>query len=76
MKYLFIDTEATGLPLNDSFSIDAINNWPRLVSVAYILCDNRKIVRDNYSIIKPNGFITLVTGNFYESDYQTIEQGI
>lgn len=57
MKYLFIDTETTGLPLDDSFSIDAINNWPRLVSVAYILCDDRKIVRENYSIIKPNGFI-------------------
>ena len=28
MKYLFIDTETTGLPLDDSFSIDAINNWP------------------------------------------------
>ena len=57
MKYLFIDTETTGLPLDDSFSIDAINNWPRLVSVAYILCDDRKIVGENYSIIKPNGFI-------------------
>ena len=33
MKYLFIDTETTGLPLDDSFSIGAINNWPRLVSV-------------------------------------------
>ena len=57
MKYLFIDTETTGLPLDDSFSIDTINNWPRLVSVAYILCDDCKIVRENYSIIKPNGFI-------------------
>jgi DNA polymerase III epsilon subunit-like protein len=57
MKYLFIDTETTGLPLDDSFSIDAINNWPRLVSVAYILCDDRKIVRGNCSIIKPIGFI-------------------
>lgn len=57
MKYLFIDTETTGLPQDDSFSIDAINNWPRLVSVAYILCNDRKIVRENYSIIKPNGFI-------------------
>ena len=57
MKYLFIDTETTGLPQDDSFSIDAINNWPRLVSVAYILCDDRKIVRENRSIIKPNGFI-------------------
>ena len=57
MKYLFIDTETTGLPLDDSFSIDTINNWTRLVSVAYILCDDCKIVRENYSIIKPNGFI-------------------
>lgn len=33
MKYLFIDTETTGLSQEDSFSIDAINSWPRLVSV-------------------------------------------
>lgn len=33
MKYLFIDTETTGLSQEDSFSIDAINSWPWLVSV-------------------------------------------
>ncbi len=57
MKYLFVDTETTGLPQNSNFSIAAVDNWPRLVSVAYILCEERKVIDKYYSIIKPNGFI-------------------
>ena len=57
MKYLFIDTETTGLPKDENLSPMITDNWPRLVSVAYILCDERKIVDRNYYIIKPNGFI-------------------
>ena len=57
MKYLFIDTETTGLPKDEKCSPMDVNNWPRLVSLAYILCDNKEIVDKNYYIIKPNRFI-------------------
>ena len=57
MKYLFIDTETTGLPKDDSLSPMVTDNWPRLVSVAYILTEDREVVDSNYYIIKPNGFI-------------------
>ena len=57
MKYLFIDTETTGLPKDESLSPMITDNWPRLVSLAYILCDERDIVDRNYFIIKPNRFI-------------------
>ena len=57
MKYLFIDTETTGLPKDDSLSPMVTDNWPRLVSFAYILCDERDIVDRGYFIIKPNKFI-------------------
>lgn len=57
MKFLFIDTETTGLPKNESLSPMVIDNWPRLVSLAYILCDERDIVDRGYFIIKPNKFI-------------------
>lgn len=57
MKYLFIDTETTGLPKKRNISPMEIDKWPRLVSVAYILCDEREIIDKNYFLIKPNGFI-------------------
>lgn len=57
MKYLFIDTETTGLPVDKKFFPKELDNWPRLVSVAYILCEEREIIDSNYYIIKPNGFI-------------------
>lgn len=57
MKYLFLYTETTGQPKDLNFSPMAVDNWPRLVGVAYILCDGREIVEKKYSIIKPNGFI-------------------
>ena len=57
MKYLFIATETTGLPKDDSLSPMVTDNWPRLVSFAYILCDERDIVDRGYFIIKPNKFI-------------------
>lgn len=57
MKYLFIDTETTGLPKSNNLSPTDTENWPRLVSVAYILTEDREVVDSNYYIIKPNGFI-------------------
>ena len=57
MKYLFIDTETTGLTNNQDFSISDIDNWPRLVSIAYILCNERKVINKGYCIIKPYKFI-------------------
>ena len=57
MKYLFIDTETTGLPKDESLSPMVTDNWPRLVSFAYILCDERDFVDRGYFIIKPNKFI-------------------
>ena len=44
MKYLFIDTETTVLPKDDKLSPMIVDNWPRLVSLAYILCDDREIM--------------------------------
>lgn len=55
--YLFFDTETTGLPINSYLPHTAIENWPRLVSIAWILCDeNRKILENEKFIIKPDEF--------------------
>lgn len=56
--YLFFDTETTGLPLNWKAPVTDINNWPRLVQLAYLNYDSsgNKISEGDF-IIKPNGFI-------------------
>jgi len=34
--YLFFDTETTGLPKNWKAPIEDLNNWPRLVQLAWL----------------------------------------
>lgn len=55
--YLFFDTETTGLPRNWKAPVTDLNNWPRLVQLAYVYYDNNGnlISRGDY-IIKPEGF--------------------
>lgn len=56
--YLFFDTETTGLPKNWKAPVTDLNNWPRLVQLAYLQYDpfGNKISEGNF-IIKPDGFI-------------------
>lgn len=55
--YLFFDTETTGLPRNWKAPVTDLNNWPRMVQLAYLLYDKNgnKITGGDY-IIKPEGF--------------------
>jgi DNA polymerase III epsilon subunit-like protein len=56
-SYLFFDTETTGLPRNWNAPITDVNNWPRLVQLAWILFDeNGKKLRSGNNIIRPDGF--------------------
>lgn len=56
--FLFFDTETTGLPRNYNAPLSDLNNWPRLVQLAWVVYDNKeeKIAGENF-IIKPEGFI-------------------
>lgn len=56
--YLFFDTETTGLPQNFNAPASDLKNWPRMVQIAWILCNNEgtRITSNDY-IIKPEGFI-------------------
>jgi DNA polymerase III epsilon subunit-like protein len=55
--YLFFDTETTGLPKNYKAPASDLNNWPRLVQLAYQLYDNNGIkISEGDHIIKPDGF--------------------
>ncbi len=55
--YLIFDTETTGLPQNKSAPITDLDNWPRLVQLAWQLhaSDGKLIASGNY-IVRPMGF--------------------
>jgi len=56
--YLFFDTETTGLPKNWRAPLSNLNNWPRMIQIAWILCDsNGSRIESNSYIIKPENFI-------------------
>ena len=55
--YLFFDTETAGLPRNRNAPITDVKNWPRLVQIAWLLCDESgKQVKGRDDIIRPEGF--------------------
>ena len=56
--YLFFDTETTGLPRNWKAPVTDLNNWPRMIQIAWILCDDEgsRIESDDF-IIKPENFV-------------------
>ena len=56
--FLFFDTETTGLPRNYNAPLSDLDNWPRLVQLAWVVYNNQeeKIGEANY-IIKPEGFL-------------------
>ena len=55
--YLIFDTETTGLPRNKTAPITDLDNWPRLVQLAWQLHDNRgKLIAQHNYLVKPDGF--------------------
>jgi len=55
--YLIFDTETTGLPHNYSAPVTDLDNWPRLVQIAWQLHgpDGKLLNHKNY-IVRPDGF--------------------
>lgn len=55
--YLFFDTETTGLPRDWKAPVTDLNNWPRMVQLAYLLFDKdgNKLLESDF-IIKPEGY--------------------
>lgn len=55
--YLIFDTETTGVPHNKTAPITDLENWPRLVQIAWQLHDAKgKLLSQHSYIIRPDGF--------------------
>lgn len=55
--YLIFDSETTGIPHNRTAPLTDLENWPRLVQLAWQLHDNKGKLISRYNfIIKPEGF--------------------
>lgn len=76
---LFFDTETTGLPKNWKAPVTDLNNWPRMVQLAWIVYDNdgNKLKDGNY-IIKPVGYVipSNVTAIHGISNEMAIDKGV
>ena len=52
--YLFFDTETTGLPKRWNAPVTDLENWPRLVQLAWIMYDDRgNMLESRDVIVKP-----------------------
>lgn len=56
--YLFFDTETTGLVLSWKAPLSKLDNWPRLVCLAWAACDgHKKVLVERNFLVKPHGFV-------------------
>ena len=76
MQFLIFDTETTGLPINWKAPMTQIDNWPRVIQLAWILCDVNGIElnRGKY-LIRPEGW-TMPTGDFWKENGFTHEKSV
>ena len=57
MNLLFFDCETNGLPIDYKASYTDVNNWPRVLSLSWILTDIcGNILNQHYSLIRPDGW--------------------
>jgi len=55
--FLIFDTETTGLPRRDNAPIEELENWPRIVQLAWQRHDKSgKLIENENLIIRPDGF--------------------
>ena len=56
-KFIFFDTETTGLPDDFDAPITDVDNWPRIVQISWIMTDDQNnLIKEKDFIIKPEGY--------------------
>jgi DNA polymerase-3 subunit alpha len=55
--FLVFDTETTGLPLKDNAPVNEVDNWPRVVQIAWQLHDQSGTLSVHHCVlVRPDGF--------------------
>lgn len=71
--YLVFDTETTGLPIDWRAPMTNVENWPRVIQLAWALYDeNHQLIREQCYLIKPDGWV-MPTGEFWQKHGYTQE---
>jgi DNA polymerase III epsilon subunit-like protein len=70
MRLLIFDTETTGLPKTREPAIKGADNWPHLVSIAWVVVEGDMVVKSEYHIIKPNWEIPQDSVNIHGITYE------
>lgn len=72
MKYIVFDTETTGLPKDYKASAKDVDNWPRIIQLAWVIYDEEEnILKERKELIKPNGWIVPKEKFWIEHGYST-----
>jgi len=56
MRVIVFDTETTGLPISWEASADDVNNWPRIVEIAWLVLDGHAKKLYVRQVVRPEGF--------------------
>lgn len=58
MNILFFDTETTGVPKVYNASYTDVDNWPRVISIAWLLCciEGEIIIEERHHLVFPDGW--------------------
>lgn len=56
--YLFFDTETTGVPKNYKGKTSDLDNWPRIIQLAWQITDEHgNVLQDRKFLVKPDGWV-------------------
>jgi len=58
MNFLIYDTETTGLPKKWTAPISDVDNWPRVIQLAWQLCNSEgEVIAESKRLVKPDGWV-------------------
>lgn len=80
MNYLFFDVETTGLPRDWKAPMKDLDNWPRVISLAFILISDTGLpLMEKHLLIRPDGWV-MPEADFWKengfSQEKSMEEGI
>lgn len=72
MNIIFFDTETTGLPKNWKAPMTDLDNWPRVIQLAWMMCDESGgIILEAKHLIQPDGWEVPVEKFWIDNGYST-----